>query len=123
MRHRKIKKTPGSTNKHRKSLLSNLATSLILHEKIETTVAKAKVLRPYIERIITSSKTNTLASRRTAILKLSHKNAVKKLFEVVAPKYQERKGGYTRIRRTKIRSGDGAELAQISLVGFEQDKS
>jgi len=116
MRHQKNKKLPGYTHEHRLSMISNQATSLILHEKIETTVAKAKSLRPYVERLITSAKEDSLAARRRALVKLSHKNAVKKLFEVIGPKYKDRKGGYLRIRRTTRRDGDSAEKAQISLV-------
>jgi len=116
MRHLKKKKLPGYTQEHRISLLANQATDLILHEEIETTVAKAKSLRPYVERLITSAKEDTIAARRRALIKLSHKNAVKKLFEVIGPKYKERKGGYTSIHRTSRRSGDSAEKAKISLV-------
>lgn len=116
MRHRKSPKTPGRTNEQRKIILENLATSLILHERLETTVAKARAVRPFVERLISSSRTGTLAARRRAESKLTHKNAVRKLFEVLGPKYKERPGGYTRIRRTRTRVGDSAELAVISFV-------
>lgn len=116
MRHRKEKIHLGRKQSHRKELVSQLATSLFLYEKIETTIAKAKVLRPYAEKLITLGAKDSVVSRRSADKKLMHKNAVKKLFEVLGPKYKDRKGGYTRIRRTSIRKGDCAEKAIISLV-------
>lgn len=116
MRHRKEKIHLGRSRAHRKELISQLATSLFLYEKIETTVAKAKAVRPYAEKLITLGAKDTVASRRSADKKLTHKNAVKKLFEVLGPKYKERAGGYTRIRRSGIRQGDSGEKAIISLV-------
>ncbi len=116
MRHRKVRKTPGRTFEQRKIVLENLATSLILHERLETTITKARALAPFVERLISASRTGTLAARRRAESKLTHKNAVRKLFEVIGPKYKERPGGYTRIRRTRTRAGDSAELAVITFV-------
>jgi len=116
MRHRKERIHLGRKQSHVKELISQLATSLFLYEKLETTIAKAKVLRPYVEKLITLGAKDTVAGRRMADKKLTHKNAVKKLFEVIGPKNKDRKGGYTRIRRTSIRKGDSGEKAIISLV-------
>ncbi|OIO48335.1 MAG: 50S ribosomal protein L17 [Parcubacteria group bacterium CG_4_9_14_0_2_um_filter_41_8] len=116
MRHRKEKIHLGRTLTHRKELIAQLATSFFLYEKIETTIAKAKALRPYAEKLITKAGNDTVAARRSADNKLTHKNAVKKLFEVLGPKYKDRKGGYTRIQRSGIRKGDSGEKAIISLV-------
>lgn len=103
---------------HRKALLQNMAISLIEHKRINTTLAKAKALRLYVEPIITKSKTNTTHSRRIVFSKLNNKEAVKELFEVVAEKVADRPGGYTRVIKTGFRRGDGAELAMIELVDF-----
>ena len=116
MRHRSKKIHLGRKQSHRKELLSQLATHLFLYEKIETTIAKAKVLRPYAEKLITLAKNDSVATRRRADRALMHKNAVKKLFKVISPKYKDTKGGYTRIRRTTQRAGDSAQKAIISLV-------
>ncbi len=116
MRHQKKKIHLGRKQSHRRVLLKQLATSLFLYEKIETTVAKSKSLRSYEERLITLTKKDTVSGRRAADKSLSHKNAVKKLFEVIGPKYKDRDGGYTRIRRTVRRAGDSAEKTIISLV-------
>ncbi|MBU2575537.1 50S ribosomal protein L17 [Patescibacteria group bacterium] len=116
MRHRKEKIHLGRKQSHVKELVSQLTTSLFLYEKVETTVAKAKALRPFAEKLITLGAKDSVAGRRSADKKLTHKNAVKKLFEVIGPKYKDRKGGYTRIRRTSVRKGDSAEKAIISLV-------
>lgn len=116
MRHRKEKLHLGRKQSHRKELISQLSTSLFLYEKVETTVAKAKALRSYVEKLITLGAKDSVVNRRMADKKLTHKNAVKKLFEVIGPKFKERKGGYTRIRRTSVRKGDAAERAVISLV-------
>ncbi|MAG28670.1 50S ribosomal protein L17 [bacterium] len=116
MRHRSSKIHLGRKPTHRKELVSQLATSLFLHEKIETTLAKAKALRPYAERLITLASEDSVSARRKADTKLSHKNAIKKLFEVIGPKYKERKGGYTSIRRTGTRAGDSGQKAVISLI-------
>ena len=116
MRHKKEKIHLGRKLGHRKVLVRQLATSLFLHEKIETTAAKAKILKSYAERLITLGKEDSQSARRAAARKLTHKMAVKKLFEVLGPKYKERKGGYTRMRRTDLRKGDAAEKAIISLI-------
>lgn len=116
MRHRKKRKKLGRTPEQRKIMLKNLATSLFLYEKITTTAARAKALKSYSERLITAAKVDNLAHRRTALRNLTHKNAVKKLFEVIGPKYKNRAGGYTRTRKSKARAGDCSELSVISLV-------
>lgn len=116
MRHRSNKLGFGKTPAYNRALLSELATSLVLHEKIETTVAKAKALRPYAERLVTLAKSDSVAARRAADRKLARKTAVKKLFEVLGPKYKSRAGGYLRIRRTGPRPGDSSEQAAISFV-------
>jgi len=97
-------------------LLKNLAESVILYEKVTTTEAKARVIRPIVERLITRSKNNDLASRRYLLQRLPTNNSVKKLLEVLGPKYKDRPGGYTRITKVPARSGDGAKRATIELV-------
>jgi len=101
----------------RRALIKSLARSLVLEERISTTEAKAKALRPFIERLVSYAKSNTLASRRLAIQKLGDKAAVKKLFGTIGPRYTDRKGGYTRVtKRTKRGSNDARKLAYISFV-------
>ncbi|MBU4331534.1 50S ribosomal protein L17 [Patescibacteria group bacterium] len=116
MRHQKKGRKLGRKTGPRTALMKNLADSLILYEKIKTTEAKAKELRPYVERLLTSAKKNTLVARRTLISKLKTENAVKKTLEVYGPKYKDRKGGYTRIVKLEPRKGDGAQMAQIEFV-------
>lgn len=116
MRHRNKKIYLGRQLGHRKMLVKNLATSLIFYDKIDTTVAKAKILRGYLEKLVTLARVDTLAARRLALARLTHKNAVKKLFEVLGPKYKARPGGYLRIQRKGKRVGDAAEVATISFV-------
>ncbi len=101
----------------RRALLKSLARSLVLEERISTTEAKAKALRPFIERLVSYAKTNTLASRRLAQTRLGDKEAVKKLFNSIGPRYKERTGGYTRvIKRTKRGMNDARKLAYITFV-------
>lgn len=101
----------------RRALLKSLARSLVLEEHISTTEAKAKALRPFVERLVSYAKTNTLASRRLSIVKLGDKEAVKKLFATIGPRYAERKGGYLRIvKRSKRGYNDARKLAYISFV-------
>ena len=101
----------------RRALLKSLARSLVLEERISTTEAKAKALRPFVERLVSYAKTNTLASRRLAVTKLGNKEAVKKLFNSIGPRYADRKGGYTRVtKRTKRGLNDARKLAYISFV-------
>ena len=103
---------------HRKSMLSNMASSLILHKKIETTVAKAKALRKYIEPILTRSKSDTTHSRRTVFSLLKNKESVTELFNNISEKIASRPGGYTRIIKTGFRLGDNAEMCIIELVDY-----
>lgn len=116
MRHQKNKVTLDRKTAARRSLLANLAESLILYEKIKTTKAKAKALRPYVERLITKAKLQTLAGRRDIMKSLYTQNAVKKLMENIAPRFKERPGGFTRIVMVRNRKGDGAEEVLIELV-------
>ena len=119
MRHRLSGRKLGRTTAHREMLLRNLATSLIEKERVRTTVAKAKELRPFVEKLITMGKTGTLAARRRPRAVLMKEDAVTRLFETVAPRFSERAGGYTRIVKLSPRKGDGAEMAVIELVGSE----
>src|SRR3990167_827743 len=101
----------------RRALIKSLARSLVIEERISTTEAKAKALRPFVERLVSYAKLNTLASRRLAITKLGDKNAVKKLFSSIGPRYTGRKGGYTRVvKRSKRGNNDARKLAYISFV-------
>ncbi len=118
MRHGKRFNHLGRTASHRQALLSNLASSLILHKRINTTLAKAKALRQYVEPLITRSKTDTTHSRRMVFRYLQNKYATTELFREIAPKVAERPGGYTRIIKLGPRSGDAAEMAMIELVDF-----
>jgi large subunit ribosomal protein L17 len=118
MRHGKKFNHLGRQKGHREAMLSNMATSLIVHKRINTTVAKAKALRKYVEPIITRSKTDSTHSRRVAFSYLQSKDAIKELFSIVAEKVGERPGGYTRILRTGFRSGDSAEMCMMELVDF-----
>lgn len=120
MRHNKAINHLGRKSGHRKALLANLATSLILHKRIETTVAKAKALKVYVEPLITKSKEDTTHSRRMVFSYLKNKEAVTELFRTIAPKIAERPGGYTRVLKTGFRHGDGADMALIELVDFNE---
>ena len=120
MRHNRAINHLGRQSGHRKAMLSNMASSLILNKQIETTVAKAKALRMYVEPLITKSKEDTTHSRRIVFSYLKQKEAVSELFRVVAPKIAERPGGYTRIVRTGFRVGDAADMAIIQLVDFTE---
>lgn len=121
MRHGKTVNHLGRTASHRKALLSNMATSLIIHKRITTTLAKAKELRKYVEPIITKGKEDSTNSRRVVFSYLQNKDAVKELFSAVAPKVGERPGGYTRILKLMNRKGDNAEMAVMELVDFNED--
>lgn len=120
MRHRKSFNHLGRTAPHRKAMLSNMATSLIMHKRITTTVAKAKALRGYVEPLITRSKEDTTHSRRTVFSMLQDKVAVSELFREVAVKVGERPGGYTRIIKLGKRLGDNADMAMMELVDFNE---
>jgi len=119
MRHRKAFNKLNRTASHRKALLSNLATQLFMYKKIKTTTVKAKALRPVAERLITFAKKGTVAARRQVLRTVRDKKVVKELFDDIAPTFEDRQGGYTRIIKLGRRQGDGAELAYIELVGFE----
>lgn len=116
MRHRKKGRSLSRTASHRKATLRNLATSLFRHERIETTTAKAKELRPYAERLITLARTGDLHSRRLAARKIADREVLGKLFDDIAPRFSDRPGGYTRILKVGHRKGDAAEMALIELV-------
>ena len=118
MRHGKKVNHLGRTNSHREAMLSNMAASLILSKRINTTVAKAKALRKYVEPIITRSKEDSTHSRRMVFSYLQNKDAVTELFREVAGKVGERPGGYTRIIKTGNRLGDAAEMCMMELVDF-----
>jgi large subunit ribosomal protein L17 len=120
MRHGKKVNHLGRTSEHRKALMSNMASSLILHKRINTTLAKGKALRTYIEPLITKSKNDTTHNRRTVFAYLKDKNAVSELFRTISAKVAERPGGYTRIIKTGFRLGDNAEMCMIELVDFNE---
>ncbi|MDD4656178.1 MAG: 50S ribosomal protein L17 [Bacteroidales bacterium] len=120
MRHKKSFNHLGRKSGHRKAMLANMASSLILHKRIETTLAKAKALRVYVEPLITKSKEDSTHSRRTVFAYLKQKEAVAELFRNVAPKIADRPGGYTRVLKTGFRQGDAAEMAMIELVDFNE---
>ena len=120
MRHGNKVNHLGRKSAHRKAMLSNMACSLIQHKRINTTVAKAKALRGYVEPLMTKSKTDSTHSRRTVFSYLQSKEAVTELFREVAPRIAEREGGYTRIIRTGYRLGDNAEMCMIELVDFNE---
>jgi large subunit ribosomal protein L17 len=128
MRHRVAHRKLGRVTEHRIALLRNQASALIKHERIETTIPRAKELRPFVERLITIAKrgtaeggatTRALHARRLVLEDIPDKVVVSKLFETIAPRFQGRPGGYTRILRTGFRRGDSAEMALIELVGSE----
>ena len=120
MRHNKAVNHLGRKSGHRKALLSNMASSLILNKRITTTVAKAKALKSYVEPLITKSKEDTTHNRRVVFSYLKDKNAVSELFRTVAPKIADRPGGYTRVLHLGFRQGDAADMALIELVDFNE---
>lgn len=120
MRHGKTFNHLGRQKGHRRAMLANMGSSLIMHKRINTTLAKAKALRVYVEPLLTKGKNDTTASRRTVFSYLQDKHAVSELFREVGPKIADRPGGYTRIIKTGFRKGDGAEMAMIELVDFNE---
>jgi large subunit ribosomal protein L17 len=120
MRHRNAGFKLGRNTSHRRALLRNLVTSVLVEDRVETTVAKAKAVRPHVEKMITLGKKGDLHSRRQALSFLQTDTAVSRLFETVAPRYGDRQGGYLRIVRTGFRKGDGGEKAFIELLGAEK---
>lgn len=121
MRHKVAGWKLGRNTAHRRSLLRNLVTSLILENRIETTVPKAKAMRPHLEKMITLGKRGDLAARRQAAAYLMTDEAVRVLFDKVAPRYGDRNGGYLRIVRAGWQKGDGAEKAFVELLGSEKE--
>ena len=120
MRHNKAINHLGRQSGHRKALLANLACSVILHKRIQTTLAKAKALRPYLEPLVTKSKDDSTHSRRVVFSYLKDKNAVSELFRNIAPKIADRPGGYLRVLHTGFRQGDGSEMALVEFVDFNE---
>jgi len=120
MRHGKKINHLGRTSQHRQALLSNMASSLILDKRIETTVAKAKALRKYVEPILTKAKSDSTHSRRVIFSYLQNKDSVKELFDNVAEKIATRPGGYTRIVKTSFRLGDNADMCLMELVDYNE---
>ena len=120
MRHRVGGWKLGRNTEHRRALLRNLVTSLIVEERIETTVPKAKAMRPHVEKMITLGKQGNVAARRQAAAYLMTSEAVDKLFNTLSPRFGDREGGYLRIVRTGFRPGDGGEKAFIELLGSEK---
>jgi len=130
MRHRVAYRKLGRVTEHRIAMLRNQASALIQYERIETTVARAKELRPFVERIITVAKrslnapeasTHHITARRAVARDIADRTVVQKLFEEVAPRFVERAGGYTRLLRLGVRRGDSAEIASVELIGSEYD--
>jgi large subunit ribosomal protein L17 len=121
MRHRNAGFKLGRNTSHRRALLRNLVTSIILNDRVETTITKAKASRPIVEKMITLGKRGDVHSRRQALSYLMTPESVTRLFTTVAPRYGSRQGGYLRIVRTGQRQGDAAEMAYIELLGAEQE--
>jgi large subunit ribosomal protein L17 len=130
MRHRVAHRKLGRVTEHRIAMLRNQANDLILHERIQTTVPKAKELRPFVERIITVAKrsldapegsSHGVTARREVARDIPNRDVVKKLFDTIAPRYVDRKGGYTRLLRLGYRRGDSADMAEVELLGSEYD--
>ncbi|MAI89102.1 50S ribosomal protein L17 [Ponticaulis sp.] len=121
MRHGLAHRKLNRTSEHRKAMFANMASSLIEHEQIVTTVPKAKELRPIVEKLVTLAKKGDLASRRRAISKLRNQDMAKKLFDVLGPRYEERNGGYVRIMKAGFRHGDNAPMAVIEFVERDED--
>lgn len=120
MRHRRATKKLGRNTSHRRALLRNLVTSLMMEERIETTPAKAKAMRPHVEKMITLGKRGDVSARRLALGYLMTRESVKRLFDDIAPRFGDRNGGYVRIIRKGWRTGDGAETVFIELLGSEK---
>jgi large subunit ribosomal protein L17 len=119
MRHRRAGWKLGRNTEHRRALLRNLVTALIVEERIETTLTKAKAMRPHVEKMITLGKRGDVAARRQALAYLMTREAVDKLFDTISPRYGDRSGGYLRIVHGGFRQGDGSDLALVELLGSE----
>ena len=120
MRHNRKVNHLGRKSGHRKAMLSNMASSLVLNKRIETTEAKAKALKPYLEPLVTKSKEDTTHNRRVVFSYLKDKHATSELFRTIAPKIADRPGGYLRILHTGFRSGDAAEMVLVEFVDFNE---
>ena len=120
MRHKLGGRKLNRTSSHRKALFRNMAAALIKHEQIKTTLPKAKELRPYLEKLITLAKRGGLSNRRLAMSRLGDEAQLKKLFEVLAERYSDREGGYTRVLRAGVRAGDAVQMAIIELVDRDE---
>jgi large subunit ribosomal protein L17 len=121
MRHAKAGRKLNRTSSHRKAMFANMAASLITHEQIVTTLPKAKELRPVAEKLITLAKRGDIHARRQAVSQIRDEKAVKKLFDVIGPRYKERQGGYTRVLKAGFRYGDNAAIGVIELVDRDLD--
>ena len=121
MRHGKASRKLNRTSSHRKAMFKNMSAALIKHEQIVTTLPKAKELRPIVEKLITLGKRGDLHARRQAIAKIGDETLVKKLFDVLGPRYKDRNGGYTRVLKAGFRHGDNAPLAVIEFVDRDVD--
>ncbi len=121
MRHKMAHRKLNRTASHRKAMFANMASSLIEHEQIVTTLPKAKELRPFVEKLVTLAKKGDLTSRRIAIARTRNKEQSKKLFEVLGPRYKDRQGGYIRIMKAGFRYGDNAPMAVIEFVDRDVD--
>jgi large subunit ribosomal protein L17 len=120
MRHRRAGWKLGRNTEHRRALLRNLVTSLIVEERIETTLTKAKAMRPHVEKMITLGKRGDVAARRQAAAYLMTRDSVDKLFETISPRFGDREGGYVRIIHGGFRKGDGGDIAFVELLGSEK---
>lgn len=116
MRHLKKGRKLGRTTSHKKAMLNNVVTEVLRHQKIQTTLAKAKEVSPLADKLISLAKKGDLHSRRQVLSRVKDKDVVKKLFDIIAPRFQDREGGYTRVLKLGPRVGDGALMAQIELV-------
>ena len=123
MRHRNGGFKLGRNTSHRRALLRNLVTSIILNDKVHTTITKAKATKPIVEKMITLGKNGSVHARRQALAYMMTPESVDRLFRIVAPRYTTRPGGYSRIVRTGVRKGDASEMAYIELLGAEQELS
>lgn len=121
MRHRKAGNKLGRNTSHRRALLRNLVTSILVEDRVETTLAKAKAVRPLVEKMITLGKKGDVHSRRQALAYMMTDESVTRLFATVAPRYTDRQGGYLRIVKAGFRQGDGGEKAIIELLGAEKE--
>jgi large subunit ribosomal protein L17 len=121
MRHRNQGRKLGKTSSHRTAMFANMAAALIKHEQIKTTLPKAKELRPFVEKLVTLSRRNNLHARRQALSTIRDETQVKKLFEVLGPRYATRPGGYTRVLKAGFRYGDHAPMAVIEFIDRDVD--